>query len=168
LCPESIPDWSWIVQTHGGRVFGVAMRILGSVQDAEDVSQDVFLEACEIYSAGAVQSWAGLLVRLATLRSLDLRRRHRPTAELFERDCTASSDPAARLIRNELAESLSSAVIRLPDKQATVFIMSCYEEMARDEIAGVLRISPEAVSTLLYKARQRLAEDLNHLYKEIS
>lgn len=86
---ESIPDWSWIVQTHSGRVFGVAMRILGSVQDAEDFSQDVFLEACEIYSAGAVQSGTGLLVRLATFRSLDLRRRNRPTAELFERHCQA-------------------------------------------------------------------------------
>ena len=81
MCPESIPDWSWIVQTHGGRVFGVAMRILGSVQDDEDVSQDVFLEACEIYSAGAIQSWTGLLMRLATFRSLDLRRSNRPTVE---------------------------------------------------------------------------------------
>ncbi len=163
---ESSPDWSWIVQTHGGRVFGVAMRILGSVQDAEDVSQDVFLQAYEIYSAGAVQSWTGLLVRLATLRSLDLRRRNRPTAELIERDCPASSDPAASLIRNELADSLRLAVGKLSDQQATVFAMSCYETMTRDEIALVLCISPEAVSTSLYRARQRLAEDLNHLHEE--
>lgn len=156
----STPDWSRIVQLHGSRVFGVAMRILGSVQDAEDVSQDVFLEAYRMHCAGPVQSWVGLLVRLATLRSLDTRRRKRPTIELCEQDCTVGSDPANNLIKTELSELLRSAVSKLPDQQATVFVMAHYEQMARDEIATSLGISPESVSTSLYKARQRLSEQL--------
>ena len=74
-----LPDWDRIVERHAKRVFRVAMRILRSVQDAEDVSQDVFTEAFQLHKAGPVQSWTGLLVRLATLRSLDRLRRNRPS-----------------------------------------------------------------------------------------
>lgn len=157
---SEILDWETIARTHGPRVFRVAQRILGSVQDAEDVSQDVFLEAFRIYEAGAVQSWVGLLVRLATLRALDLCRRKRPNVALCEHDCQLEHDPAAGLVQAELSERLRNAVSTLPDQQATVFVMAFYEQMSRDEIAESLAVSPESVSTSLYKARQRLSQTL--------
>ena len=157
---NAILDWETIARKHGPRVFRVAYRILGSVQDAEDVSQEVFLEAFRVYEAGPVQSWIGLLVRLATLRSLDHRRRKRPNVELDERDCQHVDDPAARLVKAELAERLRHAVSSLADQQATVFVMAFYEQMSRDAIAETLDISPESVSTSLYKARQRLSQVL--------
>ncbi len=55
------PDWDLLVDDHAKRVFRVALRILGSVQDAEDVSQDAFAEAFQLHQAGSVRSWTGLL-----------------------------------------------------------------------------------------------------------
>jgi len=155
-----LPDWDRIVEHHAGRVFRVALRILRSVQDAEDVSQDVFTAAFQLHKAGPVQNWTGLLVRLATLRSLDRLRRNRPSVELREGDRMSTVEPFEELEARELADWLRMAIAQLPDQQATVFVMHHFEQLSRDEVSAALGVSPEAVSTALYKARQRLLRQL--------
>lgn len=155
-----LPDWDRIVELHATRVFRVALRILRSVPDAEDVSQDVFTEAFRLHRAGPVQSWTGLLVRLATLRSLDRLRRHRPCVELREGDKVSTIEPAEEAVATELADWLRKAIARLPDQQATVFVMHHFEQLSREQISAALGVSPVAVSTALYKARQRLLSQL--------
>ena len=86
MSKEQAPDWGQVVERHAERVFRIAFRILGSVHDAEDVSQVVFTEAVKMHATGPVQSWTGLFVRLATLRAIDLSRRKRRTVELDEGD----------------------------------------------------------------------------------
>jgi len=160
MTDDVLPDWDRIVERHAERVFRVAMRILRSVQDAEDVSQDVFTEAFRLHKSGPIQSWTGLLVRLATLRSLDRLRRNRPTVELRDYDRTSSVEPLDELEARELALWLQKALVQLPDQQATVFVMHHFEQLSRDQVSATLGISPEAVSTALYKARQRLLKQL--------
>ena len=155
-----LPDWDRIVEHHASRVFRVAMRILRSVQDAEDVSQDVFTEAFQLHAAGPVQNWTGLLVRLATLRSLDGLRRNRPSVELRECDRRSTVEPFEELEARELADWLRKAIAQLPDQQATVFVMHHFEQLSREQISAALGVSHEAVSTTLYKARQRLLRQL--------
>lgn len=154
------PNWDQIVERHARRVFRVAWRIVRSVPEAEDVAQDVFTEAFQLHQTGPVQSWTGLLVRLATLRAIDRLRRQRPTVELHESDRLSTVDPFEEASARELAESLRKALVRLPDQQAAVFVMHHLEQLSRAEIAATLGISPEAVSTALYKARQRLLKQL--------
>ena len=154
------PDWDRIVECHATRVFRVALRILGSVQDAEDVSQDVFAEAFRLHSSGPVQSWVGLLVRLATLRSIDRLRRRRPYVELQESDRVSTTEPFDELAAGELANWLRKALAQLPDQQWTVFVMFHFEQLSREEISTSLGISPDSVSTALYKARQRLVTQM--------
>lgn len=158
-----LPDWDRIVDNHARRVFRVALRILGSAEDAEDVSQDVFSEAFRFHKQGPVQSWAGLLVRLATLRSIDRLRRKRPAVELQDSDRISTIEPIDAVIATELSQWLRDAISRLPDQQATVFAMFHFEQLTREEISSTLGISPEAVSTTLYKSRQRLLSQLNVL-----
>lgn len=157
---EESPNWDRIVDRHADRVFRVAFRILGSAPDAEDVSQDVFLEAFRLHQAGPVQSWEGLLVRLATLRSLDRLRRNRPAATLREGDRVSHIEPYDEIAADELRQLLRNAIANLPDRQAAVFVMFYLERFTRDEIAATLGVSAEAVSTALYKARQRLLSQL--------
>ena len=149
-------DWNRIVERHAHRVFRVAHHILGSVQDAEDVSQDVFAEAFRLNQSGPVQSWTGLLVRLATLRSIDRLRRARPAAELRDSDRITTVEPSDEAAARELAEWLRQSLARLPDQQAAVFAMAHFEQLSHDDVATTLGISTQAVSTALYKARQRL------------
>lgn len=161
MANQELPNWDRIVEQHAKRVFRVAFRILGTVQDAEDVSQDVFAEAFRVHKKGPVQTWAGLLVRLATLRSIDRLRRRRPSVELHECDRITTVEPFDRVAADELTSWLRAAVAQLPDQQATVFVMSHFEQLPRDDVSATLGISPEAVSTVLFKARQSLLEQLN-------
>jgi RNA polymerase sigma-70 factor, ECF subfamily len=160
MAASTLPDWDRIVERHAKCVFRVALRILGSVQDAEDVSQDVFTEAIRLHKAGPVQSWTALLVRIATLRSIDRLRRNRPTLELRECDRISTVGPFEEAVAAELAHWLRNAIAQLPDQQAAVFAMFHFEQLSRDEVSATLEISLEAVSPALYKARQRLRSQL--------
>ena len=155
-----LPDWDRIVEGHAARVFRVALRILGSVHDAEDVSQDAFTEAYRLHKEGSVQNWTALLVRLATLRSLDRLRRRRHSVQLREADRISAVEPSEEAEAGELAAHLRKALGQLPDQQATVFVMHYFEQLPRDQISAALGISVEAVSTALYKARRRLLDEL--------
>ncbi|MEX1232271.1 MAG: sigma-70 family RNA polymerase sigma factor [Planctomycetaceae bacterium] len=153
-------DWDQIVELNAQRVLRVSLRILGSVQDAEDVSQDVFAEAFRLKKTTNIQNWEAFLVRLATLRSLDCLRRRHSFVELRIDDRISSIEPADELAARELADWLRTSISDLPDQQAAVFAMTYFEQLSRDDISEALSISPEAVSTALYKARQDLLSQL--------
>ena len=163
---EKSPDWGRIVERHAERVFRIAFRILGSVHDAEDVSQVVFTEAVQLHAAGPVQSWTGLFVRLATLRAIDLLRRRRSTVELDEGDRISNVGPPDEAVGAELAAWLRDAAAKLPEQQAAIFSLTYFEQLDRDEVAAVLSVSPETVSTALYKARQRLMSQITVFHGE--
>jgi len=157
------PDWGKIIEKHAERVFRVAYRILGSVHDAEDVSQEVFAEAVAVHNAGPVRTWTGLMVRLSTVRSIDrLRKLQGEPTTLPVSDLNPSSAcrPDQELIATELATWLRGEIRMLPDLHAAVFSLAYFEQLSRSEIATALDITPEAVSTAIYKARNKLSSRL--------
>jgi len=157
------PDWEEIVEKHAERVFRIAYRILGSVHDAEDVSQDVFTEAMSVQQAGPVRTWTGLMVRLATLRSIDrLRKAKKAPGPLpsFDTQHSATHRPDEESIAAELQTWLRGQIRTLPVQQAAVFSLAYFEQLSRNGIASALDISPEAASTTLYKARKKLSSQL--------
>lgn len=156
------PDWGKVIEKHAERVFRIAYRILGSVHDAEDVSQEVFVEAMAVHQSGPVRTWTGLMVRLATVRSIDRLRRDRGQPEsLPDVDAVSSTKrPDQELIATELATWLRGEIRNLSDQQAAIFSLAYFEQLSRNEIATALDLSPEAVSTTLYKARKKLSSQL--------
>ena len=63
-------DWERIVRRNAAQVVNAAMRVLGNAADAEDVAQDVFIEAFERWKTGAEQRWAGLLRRMVAAATM--------------------------------------------------------------------------------------------------
>jgi RNA polymerase sigma-70 factor (ECF subfamily) len=157
------PDWGKVIEKHAERVFRIAYRILGSVHDAEDVSQDVFTEAMAVHKVGPVRTWTGLMVRLATVRSIDRLRKEQGRLEPLASanvNPSATQRPDQELIAAELATWLRGEIRMLPDQQAAIFSLAYFEQLSRNEIATALNVSPEAVSTTLYKARKKLSSRL--------
>ena len=85
------------------------------------------------------------------------RRFDRPLRLEVERE---GAGPPDELQAGELADWLRRSIAELPDQQATVFVMRHFEQLSRDEMSAALGVSPEAISTALYKARQRLLAQL--------
>jgi RNA polymerase sigma-70 factor (ECF subfamily) len=168
---RTVVDWNELVTRHGPEVFGAAYRVLGNTADAEDVTQDVFLEALEVWKRRGTTEWAGLLRRMAACRAVDRLRRRRNAVSLDERELIGSQqDPQAVLLGRELADRLRRAISELPAREAEVFCLRYFEDFSYQQIANSLNITAGAAATALHKARAKLAaladnEDLNHAHR---
>ena len=101
-------DWNVLVREHGAAVFGIAWRILGHAQDAEDVVQEVFAQASRQSNGKQVVCWPALLRRMATCRAMDALRRRRITipldrAELDQRPGRSAGDRGGSRIGGPIA-----------------------------------------------------------------
>jgi RNA polymerase sigma-70 factor (ECF subfamily) len=142
---------------HGPVVFRTARRILRHTTDAEDVTQEVFLQAYQIQRQEPVHSWEGLLRRLATCRALDRLRQRRWTVQLTSHGlASAASNPEALALARELAGRLHLAIAHLPHREATILCLRCYDHLSYEEIAQALQTTAGAVGVALHKARGKL------------
>ena len=155
-----MPAWDELVDHYARMVFGVAFRIVGQVQDAEDVSQETFREAFEMAERGEITDWRGCLCRIASFRAIDAVRRRRKHGPLDGCQPSCGPEPSAEFESRDLTERLQAALPSLPRQAAAVFALTYYEQLSREEIAAALAMTPAAVSVALCKARKRLQEIL--------
>ena len=156
------------------RVYGVAYRIVGQAQDAEDVVQQTFLGVIEhldtFRGESAVATW---VLRIATNFALKVLRKRRglPTVSLDAADTLAgvphpeyvarwSEPPEVLLERAELREHLDRAVGELDDKYRVVFVLRDIEGLSTRETAEAVGISEANVKIRLLRARLHLRERL--------
>ena len=162
-------NWKRIVREHGPGVYRIAWRILGNADDADEVVQDVFLQAHQFESHNKVANRVGLLKRLTVCRSLDWLRRRR--ADLCLDDVAIvdpESGPEAQAIENELESRLRDVIRQLPQREAEVFCLRYFDQLTNQQIAETLKLTTAAVATALYKARTKLADMLADLIKGAS
>ncbi len=150
-----------LVRNHLGRSNAIAVRMLGSAAEAEEVVQEAFLRVWQKAptwrkDGGArVSTW---LARVIVNLCIDRRRRARsvPLEEVPE---MADSAPGADdvLALEERRQRVATALAELPDRQRAAVVLSYYEGLSNAEVAGALEISVGAVESLLVRARRSLA-----------
>ncbi len=156
------------------RVYGVAYRIVGQSQDAEDVVQQTFLSVIEhletFRGESAVATW---VLRIATNFALKVLRKRRglPTVSLDAADTLAgvphpqyvarwSEPPEALLERAELREQLDRTIAELDDRHRVVFVLRDIEGLSTRDTAEAVGISEANVKIRLLRARLQLRERL--------
>jgi RNA polymerase sigma-70 factor (ECF subfamily) len=149
-------DWSSIVREHGPMAFDAAWRVLGHAADAEDVVQEAMLDALRLHEREPVSNWGGLLRQLAVRRAIDRLRQRRESVAAGEPLAPRSDQPDAAVAERELALRLRSALAQLPDREAMVFSLRYFGEMAGADIASTLGMTTEGVAVTLHRARDRL------------
>ncbi len=164
-----------LVERHSRRVFRLAYRMTGNEQDAEEVVQEAFLRAYRrldrFESRANFGTW---LYRIAVNCSLDLLRRRRPTEELRAPDDpeggeavldVATKDPAPdRLaLSGEIGRHVEMALGKLSPMERAAFVMRHHEGMSIEEIGRALGTSATATKNSVFRAVQKLRQELKPL-----
>ena len=143
-------------------VVGVAARVLGSRDQAEDVAQDVFLSlGRSSVPAGEARGWlsvAAVHTALNLLRS-GRRRTSREETAAVAAD-TLVSDVAEAVVTLEERSHVRAALARLPRKQAVALVLR-HSGLSYAEVAAALDLSPGSVGTTVRRAESALRKELN-------
>ncbi len=142
-------------------VVGVAARVLGSRDQAEDVAQEVFLSFGR--SAVPASEARGWLCVAAAHTALNLmrsgRRRVSREGAAAVADTAVVSDVADAVITLEERGRVRSALVRLPRKQAVALVLR-HSGLSYAEVAAALDLSPASVGTTVRRAESALRKEL--------
>jgi len=151
-----------LVERYQRRAFGVALRLLGRQQDAEDVVQQTFLR---LYEARAkydpkwrLSTW---LYRILTNACVDELRRRRPIRELEEQDEPLAEPPDDTLERAERDRLLHEALAEVPTEARIALALYYGDGRTYQEIGAIRGISVNTVKTHLRRGRSALRRALS-------
>ena len=150
-----------IVDRYQGRLLGFCRQMLGSTEDAEDVLQEVFVNAYRAMLADEreinLRPW---LYRIARNRCLNHLRK--PTADAQESmdmvPMVEAASTAEKVHNREEFRQLLSDVGKLPETQRSALLLREMDAMSYEEIAQAMETSVPSVKSLLVRARISLAE----------
>jgi RNA polymerase sigma-70 factor (ECF subfamily) len=151
-----------LYRTHAGRLFGLLTRMSGSAHDAEDLLQDVFVQAHrKLGSFRGESSLSTWLYRLAVNLCLDhLRGKHskmaRATDSLDDEDAAEPAAHAPALPAAIARIDLERAIAQLPAGCRAAFVLHDVEGLDHQEVGEVLGISEGTSKSQVHKARMKL------------
>ena len=145
-----------LVDRYQQRLFNVAFRMLGNVQDAEDVTQTVFFNVFrKLRTYDPRYKFFSWIYRMAVNESLNLLKRRKPAATLdddLDIAAPGSGADSAAQVEDQVTKALQSLN---PDDRAVV-ILKHFMSFTYEEIAAVLEIPVQTVKSRLFTARDRL------------
>ncbi len=158
-----------LVSTYAGTLYRVAFSVLRNAADAEDAVQEAFLRVLRHKDRlDEVRDRRVWLIRIVWNVVLDRKRRMKTRPETDDVAELARVVPWQGLSAEELASAAEhharvlGCVDRLPEKERQVLVLSAFEELPSVEIAEVLGITESSVRSRLFRARNLLAEMLDH------
>src|SRR4051812_18906490 len=164
--------------SFSSKVFNTALGYLHNTEEAEEITQDVFVEVYQSAKGFKGDSSIGTWIyRITVNKSLDrLRYRKRKKRfafleSLFKKDSSelqhdipSFEHPGIELENKENAAILFQAIELLSEQQKTAFILSYIEDLSQKEVAEIMKLSEKAVESLLQRAKANLRRELENLY----
>lgn len=152
-------------EAHASRMLGAALRITGSLQDAEDVLQGVFIRLLQ--RPEGLPSLAGAdagpyLHRAAVNAALDhLRAKARRPAQGLDLQAPSPDEGAEQRLDHEaLAGRLRQGLSQLSPRAAEMVTLRYLEGLSNQEVAALTGSSESTVAVTLFRARQTLRQEL--------
>lgn len=169
-----------LVKQFKNKVFNTSLSILQNVEDAEDITQEVFVEVFQsvknFKGESKLSTW---IYRIAVSKSLEfLRWKNRKKRfgfmqSLLYNNLTESIleipnffHPGIQLENKERAAILFAAINKLPENQKTAFILHKIEGLSYAEVADVMQVTVSSVESLLFRAKQSLQKLLGDYYEK--
>lgn len=162
-----------LLELHGPKLYALASRLCGNASDAEDMVQDVFLQAYRKWHTFKGQSDPGSWLYAIAARSCKARlrrkggidRRMPAISQLMPWNETRSADlagfmdagaidgPVAAAIERESAQAVHDAILTIPEHFRVPLILKEMLELPIEHVAAALRLKPETVKTRVHRAR---------------
>lgn len=157
---------------YGRLIYGLAFRILGDRGEAEDVTQEVFVQVwkgADTYDVtlGSPIAW---LVRIARNRAIDRRRASQVRVRAVESaplDPPPADDPETCTSQSELQRAVAQALGALPRKQADLIEEACFLELTQSELAERHTLPLGTVKTRIRSGMMALRRQLSPRLMEL-
>jgi len=158
-----------MVETWQDMVYNTSIGFLQNEEDAEDISQEVFIKVYQsIYSFKGQSKLSTWIYRITVSKCLDhLRKKKRKKRFAFIQGLYSNDNnlaieppdfvhPGIKTENKEISVALFKAIDKLPPNQKTAFVLNKIEELSYHEISEVMDSSESAVDSLLQRAKKNL------------
>ena len=143
------------------RVVGVAARVLGSRDEAEDVAQEVFLKfGRSAVPADEALGWLTVAAAHTALNHLRSGRRRAAREETVAGTHPVAPDVADTVVALEERRRVRDALARLPRRHAVALVLR-HSGLSYVEVAAALDLAPGSVGTTVRRAESALRKELN-------
>lgn len=165
-------DYEQLVKNYQTSVFRTAIGILHIKEDAEEVTQDVFIKAYQSLSSfsgkSAFSTWLYRITVNASISYLRKKKRKGLWVELtgFFQIQAKEKNAEAELSEKSDKNLVRKAIDSLPDKQKLAFVLTKYEELPQRQVAEIMEISEGAVEQLVVRAKANLRKKLETVVLE--
>ena len=177
--------WEEIVQRYHRRIYNICYRFAGSAEDAQDLTQDVFIKMYRTLKTydlerGAFMTWVTTLTRNLLVDhfrktkqerltdSLDTApSEHEDAMPLSEQIADKALPPDAHVHSRETGETVHRALQKLSPDLREAVILRDLQDMDYREIATVLKVPEGTVKSRINRGRAELARLLQRTYKQV-
>jgi len=160
-------------------VFNTALSIIHNQEEAEDIAQEVFIQAYQsmqlFKGESKLSTW---LYRITITKALDWQR-HKQRKKRFamitslfgfnnevEADIPDFVHPGVIMENKERSVILFKAIDQLPDNQKVAFVLNKVEGQSYQEVADIMNVSLGAVESYLHRAKQNLRKLLEKYHTD--
>jgi RNA polymerase sigma factor (sigma-70 family) len=160
---------------HARMVFNLALQYVQNTEDAEEITQDVFVSVHQSFSSfkgeSTLKTW---IYRITINKSLDhIKSKQRKkrfaflTSLFFDNSSDLKHDqptfnhPGVQLEDKESIAAIFKHINDLPDNQKTALILHKIENKTQVEVAEIMQTSPKAIESLIQRAKTNLSKKLN-------
>lgn len=166
-----------VVSRYKGRIFNYVFRMVGSSEEAEDITQEVFVRMYQsldtFRSEASLSTW---LFRIANNLCIDhFRRSRKLRAHAYSLDETlgggddgerpeiadTTQEPYRALAQGELSERMEQAISAIPEKLRAVLILHDVEDVPYEEIARIVACPLGTVKSRLFHARMNMRQKIS-------
>jgi len=177
--------WEEIVQRYNRRIYNICYRFAGSPDDAQDLTQDVFIKMYRTLNSydverGAFMTWVTTITRNLLVDhfrkskqdrmtdSLDSApSQHEDAMPLSEQIPDKTAPPDSRVHSQETRETIHRALQKLSPDLREAVILRDLQDMDYREIATVLKVPEGTVKSRINRGRAELARLLQRTYRQV-
>jgi RNA polymerase sigma factor (sigma-70 family) len=176
--PNKEVGFRLLYEQHHTMVYHIAYQYLQNQEDAEEITQDVFVQVHQslgkFEGKSSIKTW---IYRISINKSLDYIKFKSSKKRSFifgyksqneqEFERIASVDQTdASLLQQEKTLILYAVINELPPNQKTAFILSKVDEISHAEIAEIMQLTHSSIESLLFRAKKTLQYKLSQKFEE--